>query len=42
MPDFECHDCGLTFTADVENAYGTYEFTRCPNCGSGRTTLAPR
>lgn len=40
MRDYHCHDCGQSFTVETENDYGAYEFTRCPYCGSGKTTLA--
>ncbi len=36
-----CHACGTRFTATVSNSYGTYEFRRCPNCDSAKTTLDP-
>lgn len=39
MPEYNCHACGQPFDADVENEFGTYEFRRCPNCGSAKTTL---
>ncbi len=39
--EFTCHDCDDSFEADVENRWETYEFTRCPVCGSARTTLKP-
>jgi len=38
---FSCHECGKSFDAAVANQWGMYEFVRCPNCGSARTTLAP-
>lgn len=37
---FTCHECNDSFDAEVENPWGTYEFIRCPVCGSARTTLA--
>lgn len=37
---FTCHSCGNTFDTDVENQWGMYEFVRCPDCGSAKTTLA--
>jgi DNA-directed RNA polymerase subunit RPC12/RpoP len=40
VPEYHCHACGERFSADVENEYGTYEFGRCPNCESAKTTLA--
>lgn len=40
MEAYRCHDCGDSFEATVDNPYGTYEFERCPNCGSARTTFA--
>ncbi len=40
MPDFYCHSCKQKFPAEVKNKYDTYEFTRCPRCGSAKTTLA--
>ena len=40
MQDYYCHGCGREFLVDVENDYGTYEFRRCPRCGSAKTTLA--
>lgn len=40
MDTFYCHDCDDSFEADIDNQWGTYEFNRCPVCGSGRTTLA--
>lgn len=40
MANYHCHNCGESFLAEVENEYGTYEFKWCPNCGSGKTTLA--
>lgn len=39
MPDYYCHTCKRQFFAEVENEYGTYEFRRCPHCGSAKTTL---
>ena len=38
--DLVCHDCATVFETQVDNPWGTYEFTRCPACGSARTTLA--
>ncbi len=40
MPDYRCHACGREFFDEGENDYGTYEFERCPHCGSAKTTLA--
>lgn len=40
MIKYQCHECDHLFEADVENPYGTYEFTKCPNCGSAKTTLS--
>jgi DNA-directed RNA polymerase subunit RPC12/RpoP len=40
VPDYRCHSCKQQFFAEVENDYGTYEFKRCPHCGSAKTTLA--
>lgn len=40
MPDYQCHECEQRFFVEVGNDYGTYEFRWCPNCGSGKTTLA--
>lgn len=40
MLKYHCYECGETFSAEVENDYNTYEFGRCPNCNSGKTTLA--
>jgi len=37
---FMCHECGDSFTAGVDNEWGTYEFIRCPACGSAKTTRA--
>lgn len=37
---FTCHDCDGSFTVGVDNEWGTYEFVRCPACGSAKTTLA--
>lgn len=39
MPHYHCHACGHSFSVTLENDYGTYEFERCPRCGSGKTTL---
>lgn len=39
MPAYQCHGCGESFSATVENGYGTYEFRECPRCGSRKTTL---
>jgi DNA-directed RNA polymerase subunit RPC12/RpoP len=39
MARYRCHDCDTTFAIDLGNDYGTYEFRRCPACGSGKTTL---
>jgi DNA-directed RNA polymerase subunit RPC12/RpoP len=40
LVEFRCHTCGGLFETETENQWGTYEFVRCPACGSGRTTLA--
>jgi DNA-directed RNA polymerase subunit RPC12/RpoP len=40
MLEFYCHGCSNRFSAPIENDYGTYEFNRCPDCGSAKTTLA--
>lgn len=40
MTDYYCHECERGFSAEVDNEYGTYEFRRCPRCGSAKTTLA--
>lgn len=37
---FTCHDCDCSFIVGVDNEWGTYEFVRCPACGSAKTTLA--
>lgn len=39
MVEYYCHECDQPFFAEVENDYGTYEFRRCPQCGSAKTTL---
>ena len=39
MADYNCHACGQPFDGDVHPEYDTYEFQRCPECGSARTTL---
>jgi DNA-directed RNA polymerase subunit RPC12/RpoP len=39
MVEYRCHACGETFPVDLANDYGTYEFRRCPTCGSAKTTL---
>ena len=41
MVAYYCHECEWTFRVEIRNDYGTYEFRWCPNCGSGKTTLAP-
>lgn len=38
--DYYCHECERVFHAEIENDYDTYEFRRCPHCGSAKTTLA--
>lgn len=40
MATFYCHDCDDSFEAEIDNPWGTYEFTRCATCGGARTTLA--
>lgn len=40
MATYQCHECGERFSASIENQYGAYEFVRCPNCESAKTTLA--
>ncbi|MFB6129393.1 MAG: hypothetical protein ABEJ28_01060 [Salinigranum sp.] len=40
MQEYHCHECDRPFKTTIENDYGTYEFRRCPHCGSAKTTLA--
>ena len=37
--NYRCHECGERF-ADELTEWVTYAFTRCPACGSAKTTLA--
>lgn len=40
MAAYYCHTCTARFTVELTNEYGTYEFHRCPECDSAKTTLA--
>lgn len=38
--NYRCHNCGLEFEPESTTDDEMYEFERCPECGSARTTLA--
>lgn len=38
--NYRCHDCRLEFELESTLDDEMYEFERCPECGSARTTLA--
>ena len=37
--NYKCHDCNTVFAVEINNSYGMYEFNRCIDCNSGKTTF---